>query len=146
MTRARLSGAGLPGVTWGMRPLSHGAGRLSMPGEQTQGSRESDGLDGRYIHRRDPEKNPTGTRTLTLAADGASQEWVHGDDFMDVQRERDDLRRAVALINAWRWSPTFVARDVRPLDAQLHAAGFDRDQGRAMLSIIASVQAERGAA
>lgn len=101
----------------------------------------ADPLDGRYIHRRDPERWPTGTRTMTVIVDGVEQEWVHADDFMDVQKERDDSMRCLALINAWRWSPAFVQQQFATLDQQLANAGLTMRDGRAMLSIIASVRA-----
>lgn len=97
--------------------------------------------DGLYIHRA-TEDRPDGTRTMTVTTGGEVTEWVHADDFMAVQKERDDYRRALALVNAWRWSPDFAERNPRLLDIQLAGAGFTVKDGRAMLSLVASVQAE----
>lgn len=96
-------------------------------------------LDGLYIHRDgDPSKHGIGgTRTMTISTQGVVCEWVHTDDFMIMQRERDNLRRALALINAWRHSGR---NDRAELDRQLSIAGFDRDDGIAMLSLIADVR------
>lgn len=91
--------------------------------------------DGLYLHRR-TEQWPSGTRTMTVTVDGEPREWVDADDFMAVQKERDDHRRVIALINAWRWSPAFVDRDSRRLDALLAAAGESVQSGRAMLEIL----------
>lgn len=104
-----------------------------------------DDLDGRYIHRRN-DKRPSGTRTMSVTINGEAQEWVHVDDFMDVQRERDDYRRAIALINAWRWSPDFVNRRFVMLDSQLAGVGMTMKDGRAMNSIIVNVLSPEGKA
>lgn len=90
--------------------------------------------DGRYIHR------GFGTRTMAIVVDGEAQEWVHADDFMDVQKERDDYRRAMALVNAWRWSPDFVNGRVVVLDRLLTGVGFTMDDARAMNAIIAEAR------
>lgn len=94
---------------------------------------------GRYIHER-TEKRPGGTRVMRQVVDGVEQVWVHASDFMDVQKERDDARRQLALINAWRWSSALEREDLRVLDQQLEAAGLTRELGLAMLGLIAEVQ------
>jgi hypothetical protein len=94
---------------------------------------------GLYIHERS-DKMPGGTRVMRQVVDGEECTWVHADDFMEVQKERDEARRQLALINAWRWSDSFRS-DARTLDVQLRAAGLGRDQGVAMLALIAEVHA-----
>lgn len=94
---------------------------------------------GRYIHER-TDKRPDGTRVMRVATDGVEQVWVHAGDFMDVQKERDDARRQLAFINAWRHSIQFNLRDSAMLDRQLEEAGLDAGQGRAMLGLIHEVK------
>lgn len=59
---------------------------------------------------------------------------VAAEDFMAVQKERDDLRRTVGLINAWRLSP---GRSEIELDRLLKDAGQDLASAKAMLGILA---------
>jgi hypothetical protein len=77
---------------------------------------------------------PGGTRTMVVKTPGGEQEWVHADDFMAVQKERDDLRRTVAFINAHRWSGGWP--DMSLIDRLLGQHNFGRAEGRAMLSVV----------
>jgi hypothetical protein len=96
---------------------------------------DEDLLNGLYIHERS-EGNPTGTRVLTTVVDGTTERWVDAADFMAVQKERDDARRQLAFVNAWRWSEAMVRRDFGMLDAVLANAGLTRELGRATLGIM----------
>jgi hypothetical protein len=56
--------------------------------------------DGLYIHRWDPQHGH-GTRVQIITdPDGEQTAWVHAEDFMEVQRQRDEYRKFLALINA----------------------------------------------
>lgn len=87
----------------------------------------------RYIHRPQPGFKGTRVILITTYCDDqiTDQEWVHADDFMDVQQERDDYRRTLALINALP-----IAADGN-LRAMLDGAGFSLGDAEAMRSLIA---------
>jgi hypothetical protein len=82
---------------------------------------------GLYVHQQTP------TTTIT-APDGTQTVLVDVHAFMEVQRERDEMRRTAALINAWRLRP---GRDEAALERLLASVGFSDADGRAMLSIVA---------
>ena len=84
--------------------------------------------DGLYITREDAK------RCLTFAPPGgAPQTWVPDDLFMQVQKERDEFRRVLGLIGAWRVDGMCSVND---LDRLLLRAGFDLDQCRAILGVL----------
>ena len=94
---------------------------------------------GLYIHRDDPGRRMPGIKVTTISdPDGMTQYLVDAVQFMEIQLERDNYRRALALINAWRLDP---ARDDRLLKKRLADAGFDDADGEAIRSLIASVRA-----
>lgn len=76
---------------------------------------------------RDPTRPPSAPSVVEEAV------LVAAEDFMAVQKERDDLRRAVALISAWRVDPR---RTTARLDNILAAVGQSREQGKAVLQIV----------
>lgn len=98
--------------------------------------------EGLYVH-------PQGVNLLCIRSrseqEGEAEEWFIGvADYMDVQRERDNYRRALALINGWlvRQRPELSGQcaEVRTL---LEKAGFDAAQGKAINGIVDSVRAGR---
>lgn len=94
-----------------------------------------DPTSGPYIHRRE-DRRPEGTRTITITDENGVQEWVHADDFMAVQRNRDDLRRELALINA-QVHAAVSAHEVRGyVERTLWRLGFTPEDGATMLAII----------
>lgn len=100
-----------------------------------------DMFDGLYIHRRN-DLRPNGTRTCTICDEGGMQEWVHADDFMEVQKHRDDLRREMALINAMIMT-AIPDREAREYTARAcSCVGFTQADGEAMLSIIRKFEPE----
>lgn len=107
-------------------PYDYNEGQTLLPGE--------DYNQGLYLHTR-----TTPVTTLT-GPDGTTTVYVGADAFMDMQRQRDDLRRTLGLIAAWRVNPNRLMSDLGRL---LAAAGFDEGQGRAILSLMASVSADR---
>src|ERR1017187_5399862 len=61
---------------------------------------------GLYIHRDDPGRRMPGIKVTTISdPDGMTQYLVDAVQFMEIQLERDNYRRALALINAWRLDP-----------------------------------------
>ncbi len=89
--------------------------------------------DGLYIH-------PT-TPVLTVSRDGAAPDvYVDAAAFMQVQKERDEYRRLLALINAWRVGG---ARSEIRLRQLLMQAGEGDVQAEATLDIIRWVESQR---
>jgi hypothetical protein len=86
--------------------------------------------DGLYI-------NPS-TATTKISVGGEDTYLVAAEDFMAVQKERDEYRRTLALINAWRIDRN---RDEQRLTQLLEKAGFTFADAQAMVSLIASVRA-----
>lgn len=72
--------------------------------------------------------------TTITGPDGQQTLLVSADDFMAMQKERDDYRRAVGLINAWRIDPD---RNESRLRALLASVGQDDGMARAMAGIVA---------
>lgn len=92
-----------------------------------------DQSDGLYIHEA-TDRWPHGTKVLRLNVGGGDEQvWVAADDFMALQKERDDLRRTLALINAHRLTDWITPAVV----ALLERAGFTLADAEAMASIIA---------
>lgn len=102
--------------------------------------------NGLYLNRA-TEQRPDGLRVLTLI-DGADnltpRYYVAAEAFMELQMERDGLRRAMGLINAWRFAhfvefgPTsrLDGEHRRTLQRLLADEGFGDEDARAMLGII----------
>jgi PHD/YefM family antitoxin component YafN of YafNO toxin-antitoxin module len=63
---------------------------------------------------------------------------VDASAFMEMQRERDNYRKALALINAWRITPE---REESELTRLLDSVGFTHGDAQAMVSLVASVRA-----
>lgn len=88
--------------------------------------------DGLYLH---PD-----TPVLTVATGGETKVYVAADRFMEVQKERDEYRRLLALINAWRITS---GRTEAALTALLARVGEGADQAKATLEILRWVQSEQ---
>lgn len=87
-----------------------------------------------YIHSTTP--------VLTVSRDGAPPEvYVTAAAFMEVQKERDEYRRVLALINAWRVG---AARPEARLRQLLAGVGEGDAQGEATLDIIRWAQGQGG--
>jgi hypothetical protein len=91
--------------------------------------------EGLYINQ--PHKSMAGVEVTTISVGGEDRYLVSAEDFMAVQKERDEHKRTLALINAWA-----IRRDGDPAVVRrlLDQAGFTFDDGCAMASIIASVR------
>jgi hypothetical protein len=73
-------------------------------------------------------------RCLTLATPGGEpQTWVPLDLFQAVQNERDEFRRVLGLIGAWR---SAGMESVNDLDRLLLRGGFDLAACRAVLDVV----------
>lgn len=83
---------------------------------------------GLYLHPRTTQittiTGPDGTQTLLVSAD----------DFMAMQKERDEYRKVVGLINAWRIDPHRSETRLRTL---LASVGQDDGAAHAMAGLIA---------
>lgn len=91
---------------------------------------------GLYIHQPRPEHDVSGTEVLMIR-DAPWEEptyYVKAIDFMLVQKERDDLRRTCAMINAALDEPEAIEKLVR-------RAGFTEKDGEAMRDLIIQVRA-----
>jgi hypothetical protein len=99
-----------------------------------------DSTDG-YINQA-PYENPEQdlyvhdkSKVTTLAnGEGESRYLVDVQEFMAMQKERDEARRTLALINAWQVAPR---RDEQHLRKLLDDHGLSVADGEAMNSIIA---------
>lgn len=93
--------------------------------------RLTDRTSGRYV-------NPGVPAHVVIEGGGAGPTterlYVSADAFMDIQAERDRLRKTLAFINAWRLDPD---RTDAQLDRLLADAGFERGEGRALLEMMA---------
>jgi hypothetical protein len=87
--------------------------------------------DGLYIHEA-TEKWPSGTKVMRQIVRGEEQVWVEAEDFMAVQKERDDFRRTLAVINSAR----VVERLPKLVLDLLDQAGFGEKEAEAMAQII----------
>lgn len=110
-------------MTTSEAPLDYNEGLTLLPGE--------DYNQGLYLHT-----HHTPVTTIT-GPDGTATVLVSADAFMAMQKERDDYRRTLGLIAAWRVNPN---RTLSQLGRILDSAGFDEGQGRAMLSVLAGVR------
>jgi hypothetical protein len=86
--------------------------------------------------------------TVTVAAFTVGSEetryYVGAQDFMEMQRERDELRRTLSLINAIRATKgEFAEKWERACDL-LQGAGFDGKQAQAMAGLIAWAKEANG--
>lgn len=87
----------------------------------------------------EPEPAPLASwdrkRCMEINRPGATEPelWVPLDLFVEVQTERDDFRRALALINAWRVGGM---ESISTLVHLLRGVGFDFEDGRAILGLI----------
>jgi hypothetical protein len=76
---------------------------------------------------------PHTTPVTTITRGEQTEYLVDAHAFMEMQRERDNYRRVLALINAWRISPERSERSLRHL---LAGVGFSDADARAMAEII----------
>ena len=82
---------------------------------------------GLYLHAR------TTALTTITGPDGTPTVLVSAADFMAMQRERDEYRKIVDLINAWRINPR---RTEARLTALLAKVGQDDSKAEAMAGLI----------
>lgn len=75
--------------------------------------------------------------TTITSPDGGATRLVPVLDYLTLEDERDDLRRACALINAWSISPDRPQDELRRI---LYSVGFDMGQARATAEILAQVR------
>lgn len=87
---------------------------------------------GLYLHSRTPTTVITSPEGETVLVDAVA--------FMAMQKERDDLRRVVGLINAWRRTP---GRSESRLEALLASVGLDDEAADAMRGVLAGIRAMR---
>lgn len=66
------------------------------------------------------------------APEPTTRYYVSADDFMVVQKERDEFKRAAALINA----EMFGGRDWSVVAQRLAQVGLTADDGKAMLDLV----------
>lgn len=80
-----------------------------------------------------------GVHVTTSRSSGSTRPavYVDAEDFMRVQKERDDLKRTLYLINGWRTDPS---RDDAALATLLVGAGLTWQDGRVCLSLLAGVR------
>lgn len=106
-----------------------------------------DPANGLYLHPQTPVITFTTTRTDPHAAPADQRvaeqtHYVAAEDFMDVQKERDHLRRTLAFINGWRTDP---ALDLDRLDTVLASVGMTFAEGEAVMEIMRWARSERAA-
>jgi hypothetical protein len=90
--------------------------------------------NGLYLHRAAIEM-PDGVNVLVLEDSlvGVPRYYVPAESFMDVQKDRDDFRRAMSLVNAWR----VTQRESYPmLDHLCASVGLTDTEGRAVNDIV----------
>jgi hypothetical protein len=88
--------------------------------------------NGLYIHPDVP--------VMTMSRDGKPEVYVSASAFMEMQKKRDEYRRVLALINAWRVDPNRSERGLRQL---LERVGEGDTQAEATLDIMRWVQSEQ---
>lgn len=88
--------------------------------------------NGRYINDRDRLMTTIGPDNIS------ARYYVDAELFMDVQKERDDYRRVLAVMNALRAQEPGSLPDVAI--ALLSTAGFDMGDARAMVSLLAEAR------
>jgi hypothetical protein len=84
---------------------------------------------GLYIHPGHPD-------VATVTIDGETRYLVDAREFMAMQKERDDYRRTLALVNECRLRGY---ADRERLDQLLEKAGFSYGEAEAMSSLLAEV-------
>lgn len=90
---------------------------------------------GLYLH----EPDRVGLLEQRAGIDGEPRYYLPVQQFMEMQRERDEFRKAAALLNAWR---VRVAPDSAEPRSLLAAVGLDDADGRAMQSIVDQFRCE----
>lgn len=83
---------------------------------------------GLYVHARS-RKNRTGVRLLTTDTGTGASYWVDVTDFMRIQRERDEARKTLGLINA-------IGRKDPQVRKLLNDHGLTEGDASAMRSLI----------
>lgn len=91
-------------------------------------------LNGLYLNDNVPQWKVTD-------ADGAEHILVPAQTFMEMQRERDQYRRTLALINAWR-TTEFWWQDPDRLNSLLEHAGMTYEDGKVMDSLVRFILAD----
>ena len=110
-----------------------GITRLCLPEENFD--------EGLYIHPESVEV--LATTVLRAGCDPETVVFVHASSFMEVQKERDELKRTLSLINAQRARHEYGVERWEATVALLDKAGFTEDDARAMASLIAWATTER---
>jgi hypothetical protein len=89
--------------------------------------------DGLYIN------DGTGVHVTIGRSSGSARPaiYVDAEDFMQVQKERDDLRRALYLINGWRVS---IPRREAVLTSLLSGVGLNDLDGQVCRSLVDDVR------
>lgn len=90
--------------------------------------------DDRYLTERTLEQS------VTVKSGDTQSVYVSADEFMDVQAERDHLRRSMALVNEALHGHVDMARALRVLDH----AGFTARDAAAVSEVIAFFSKPRG--
>jgi hypothetical protein len=104
-----------------------GVARLCLPCE--------DFTDGLYIH-------PESAVVVTVAARGSAsmpevEHFVGAFDFMLLQKERDELKRTLALINLTRVGPVTDSDRLRRVYELCDKAGFGPGEAHALNGVVA---------
>lgn len=89
---------------------------------------------GLYLHRASIQ-TPGGVNVLTLddSLVGQPRHYVPAETFMEMQKARDDYRRAMSLVNAWR----VTQRESFPmLDHLCATVGLTDEDGRAVNEVV----------
>lgn len=87
---------------------------------------------GLYVHR--PRPGMKGTRVLVVDDESERAYWVAVEDFMVVQRERDEFRKTLGVINSMK-----RVRELPAVARMLDQAGFTAEHGKTMRSVIHGV-------
>jgi hypothetical protein len=90
-------------------------------------------VNGLYLHPDAP--------VMTITRDGQTEVYVAASAFMEVQRDRDEYRRILALVNAWRLSSVRSEHALRQL---LMRVGEGDAQAEATLDIIRWASEQQG--
>lgn len=101
----------------------------------------TDPAAGLYIHAAD-EHHGLGARVLRITIEGEEQVWVHADDFMAVQKERDDLRREWAMLNAQVCMAQPHVEVRKAASRALERLGFTAGDGEAMIGLMRWARSE----
>lgn len=84
------------------------------------------------------------TRTHGVESDESVQVWVDARYFMEVQRERDELRRTLALVNVTRVGPSGNSARLVRIYELCDAAGLTPEQADATAKLISWAQGGSG--